>query len=133
MLCSLISQVVPRSLEGLDGDPFLQSLIGKQVADLEKNVQRLTGKTIFETEGWKRIPGCFRFMESFGLNPEDFELVAQKVIHPNIRGFNRFVAEVKNDPNCSAPDLNTQMIDTSMRTYIVSCFYILFNYLFIFY
>ena len=120
MLCSLISQVVPRSLEGLDGDPFLQSMIGQQVTNLEKNVQRLTGKTIFETEGWKRIPGCLYFMISFGLNPEHFELVAEKVIHPNIRGFNRFVAEVENDPNCEAPDLNKQMIDTPLPTYIVS-------------
>ena len=75
---------------------------------------------MFETEGWKRIPGCFYFMESFGLNSEHFELVAEKVIHPNIRGFNRFVAEIKNDPNCEAPELNTQMIDTTLKTYIVS-------------
>ena len=56
MLAALISQVVPRSLEGLDGDSLLQSLIRKQVTDLEKNVRKLTGKTMFQTEGWKRIP-----------------------------------------------------------------------------
>ena len=86
MLCSLIAQVVPRSLEGLDNDQFLRSMICKQATILEESIGKLVGKTMFETEGWKRIPGCFRFMESFGLNPEHFELVAEKVIHPNSRG-----------------------------------------------
>ena len=51
MLTNLIAQVVPRSLEGLDGDPFLQSFIRKQVTDFEMAIEKLTGKTIFETEG----------------------------------------------------------------------------------
>ncbi len=118
MLSCLISQVVPRSLEGLDGDPFLKSLIRKQVTDLEKNVQKLTGKTMFQTEGWKRIPGCLFFMQSFGLNPEDFELVAEKVIHPNSRGFNRFISDLQNDPHCDLhPELVNLKVDSSKNFY----------------
>ena len=110
MMTNLISQVVSRRC-----DP-------SRPETLEQKVQKMTGNT--ET-GWKQIPGCLHFMESIGINPEDFELVAEKVIHPNIRGFNRFVVELENDPNCSAPDLNIEMIDTNLRTYIVSCVTIL--------
>ena len=121
MFSSLIAQVVPRSLEGLDGDRFIQSMIGKQATDLEKLVGKLTGKTMFETEGWKRIPGCNYFMESFCLNPEHFELVAEKVIHPNSRGFDRFISDLQNDPNCFChPDVANQKVDPSLSTFIVS-------------
>ena len=40
MLASLLANVIPRSLEGLDGDPFLQSVIKKQPTDLEKIVSK---------------------------------------------------------------------------------------------
>merc|ERR1712130_648947 len=119
MLCSLLAHVVPRSLEGLDDDQFIQSMIGKQAKNLEKSIGKLTGKTMFETEGWKRIPGCFFFMESFGLNPEHFELVAEKVIHPNSRGFDRFISDLQNDPHSTLhPQLATQSVDSSLRTFI---------------
>ena len=49
MLANLISQVIPRSLQGLDGDGFLQSLIEKQITDFEKALMKLTRKTMFET------------------------------------------------------------------------------------
>ena len=121
MLASLLANVIPRSLEGLDRDPFQQSLIHKQPTDLEKIVSKLTKKSLFETEGWKRILGCLRFMESFRLNPDHFELLAEKVIHPNSRGFNAFVQDIQKDPDCLIhPELTNQIVDPTLRSYIVS-------------
>ena len=121
MLSSLTAHVIPRSLEGLDGDPFRHSMIGKQATDLERAVEKLTRKTMFETEGWKRIPGCLRFMESFQLNPEHFELIAEKIIHPNSRGFSRFIAGLQNDRHCFPhPQLVNPRVDPNCRTFRVS-------------
>ena len=76
---------------------------------------------MFETEGWKRIPGCLRFMKSFGLNPEHFELVAEKVIHPNSRGFDRFLEELYDDLNCEVSSkLTNQKLGKIRQNYFVS-------------
>ena len=124
MLASLLGNVIPRSLEGLDGDPFLQSVIKKQTTDLEKIVSKLTKKSLFETEGWKRVPGCFYFMESFRLNPDHFELVAEKVIHQNSRGLDKFLDQVFNDLDCKPSSQLTDQKETfptgNPRNYIVS-------------
>ena len=121
MLVSLMANVIPRSLEGLDGDAFRQTMIKKQASYLDDLIQKLTGKTLFETEGWKRVMGCFRFMESFRLNPDHFELVTEKVIHPNSRGFNTFVKDLQNDPDCDVhPELANRSVNSSLRSYIVS-------------
>ncbi len=121
MLSSLIAQVIPRSLEGLDGDAFLQSLIKKQATDLERAVQKLTKRTLFETEGWKRIFGCVKFMESFELDPEHFELLAEKVIHPNTRGFDRFLEDIYDDIECAASQqLKDRKFNENLRNYFVS-------------
>ena len=99
MLSNLIANVNPRSLEGLDGDGFLNSLIIKQPALLDTVVQRLVRRTLLETEGWRRIPGLVHFFKAFGLDHRHYELAAYRVPHPNSVGFNKFQARLRIDSN----------------------------------
>ena len=91
------------------------------MTDLEKIVAKLTKKSLFEKEGWKRVPGYYRFMESFRLNPFHFQLVAEKVIHSYSRGFDTFVVDLQNNPDCNVhPELANESVDATLRNYIVS-------------
>ena len=94
MLAGFINNVNPRSFEGLDGDTIRQSKISKQTAILSKVVDRLVSKSMFETEGWKRIYGVFRFFEAFNLDIENFELEAVKVSHPMSVGNRHFQKKI---------------------------------------
>ena len=105
-LSNLIGNVNVRSFAGLDGDYAKASALGKQVAQLDRLLGRLTSPTLFEVAGWKRILGVVKMFEAFSsddeiLNPEDYELVARKVSHPNSIGIETFQNEM-----IKAADLN---------------------------
>ena len=97
MLANLICSVCPRSLEGVGGDGFAQSLIAKQPAMIEKVMERLRDGTLFEVPGWRRIIGCLKLLEAFGINPEHFKLSVEKVSHPNSAGFREFQSQLMLD------------------------------------
>ena len=71
-------------------------------------MKRLTSGTLFEAEGWKRILGAVKLMESFKLDPAKYELRAERVFHPNsainrpflekIRGMEGIVTDVDQWP-----------------------------------
>ena len=90
MLSNLIGNVNPTSFFGLDGDTLQKSSIAKQATQLDKVIGRLTSKTLLEDFGWKRILGAVKFLESFGLNPDHYDLEAVKVSHPNSAGIPLF-------------------------------------------
>ncbi len=132
MLTNLICNVCPRSLEGLAGDGFIQSLIMKQPALVEKVFERLQLKSLFEMEGWRRITGCTKFMESFGINPEHYELTIERVSHPNSAGSPEFQEQLKWDKRKKIveteegtlspfPTMNrTFVVRNSINTFLVS-------------
>ena len=97
MLSNLIGNVNPTSFFGLDGDTLRKSSIAKQATRLDKVIDRLTSKTLLEDFGWKRILGAVKFLESFGLNPDHYDLEAVKVSHPNSAGIPLFQEGILRD------------------------------------
>ncbi len=105
-ISNIIGNVNPRAFAGLDGNYASQSTLAKQTAYIDKLLDRLKSPSMFECVGWKRILGVVKMFEAFGLDPEEFELVARKTSHPTSIGIPRFLAEIikaktlkENDPN----------------------------------
>ena len=115
MMAAFINNVNPRSFEGLDGDTIRGSKMLKQSAIMEKVINRLTSKTMFETNGWKRIYGVSKFFEAFELNPENYELEAVKVTHPIAVGNRSFQDEIMTDKN--AGNIETGMTASFLETH----------------
>ena len=122
MLAGFINNVNPRSFEGLDGDGIRKSKLEKQTAILTTVITRLTSKTMFETNGWKRIYSVLRLFEAFELNPENYELEAEKVTHPIAVGNRSFQEEIMADKN--AGKIQTGMtkcfFETHQKTFKVN-------------
>ena len=122
MLAGFINNVNPRSLDGLDGDRFRKLKMANQAAYLDKVINRLTSKTMFETNGWKRIYGVIKFFEAFELDPEDYELEAMKVTHPIAVGNRTFQQEIMVEKE--AGNLETSMTEVKCgshrRTFTVN-------------
>ena len=115
MLAGFINNVNPRSFEGLDGDTIRECKILKQAAVMEKVINRLTSKTTFESNGWKRIYGVLRFFEAFELDLETYELGAVKVTHPIAVGNRAFQDEIMADKN--ARNVETGMTRAFLETH----------------
>jgi len=47
-------------------------------------INRLSGATIFEVEGWKRITNLVQRFRNYNVNSDDVELLFKKVYHPHI-------------------------------------------------
>ena len=54
----------------------------EQVIEVNKLGERLTNPTIFEVEGWKRIPFFLKAFEIFGFDPDSAKLSLEKVDLP---------------------------------------------------
>jgi len=65
MLKGFVNCVNPRSICGVNGDDVNQREIKNQFSSIEKCVARLTSKSFFQVEGWKRILGIRRYLEAF--------------------------------------------------------------------
>jgi len=139
MLAGFINNVNPRSFEGLDGDGIQKSEMWKQTANFKKVINRLVSKTIFETNGWKRIYGVLRFFEAFGLDPENYELEAVKVTHPIAVGNRSFQDEIMADKNSGTiqTGMTGSFLETHQKTFkvnkIFSPFFTLFFHFFYFF
>ena len=61
-----------------------QKEINKQFANVKKCAERLSCKSFFQEEGWKRILGVRRFLEAFDLEKdlESFNLVTKELHVP---------------------------------------------------
>ena len=70
----------PRSLCGTNGTDLNKREINKQYATIQKCAERLSCKSFFQEEGWKRILGVRRFFEAFDLDRdmESFNLVTKE-------------------------------------------------------
>ena len=62
-----------------------------------KVVDRLTSKTLFDTNGWRRIPAVHKYFKAFDLEINHFTLEAIPVHHPNSRGLRTFQEEIIKD------------------------------------
>ena len=82
---------------------------------METVINRLTSKTTFETNGWKRIYGVLRFFQAFELNPENYELEALKVTHPIAVGNRSFQDEIMADKH--AGNIETGMTRAFLETH----------------
>ena len=131
MMAGFINNVNPRSFEGLDGDTFRKSKLLKQSAIMETVINRLTSKTIFETNGWKRIYGVLRFFEAFELDPENYELEAVKVTHPIAVGNRSFQDEIMADKNDGKVQTNMtgSFLETHQKTFQVKGKYKIYLYI----
>ena len=73
-----------------------QKEIKKQVATIEKCVGRLSCKSFFQEEGWKRILGVRRFLEAFDLDRdiESFNLVTKEFHIPISAVLSPFIPDI---------------------------------------
>jgi len=115
MMAGFINNVNPRSFEGLDGDVIKKSKMRKQTGNFRKVINRLISKTMFETNGWKRIIGVLRFFKAFELDPENYELEAVKVTHPIAVGNRSFQEEILADKNAGI--IQTGMTECFLETH----------------
>jgi len=97
------------------------SKINKQPAIMCNVINRLTSKSTFEAEGWKRIYGVMKFFEAFDLTPDDFELEAIKVTHPIAIGNRIFQEKVLDDKNQGTVEtsMNTAFFEVHQKTFKV--------------
>ena len=78
----LLYYLSPRSLSGTNGSDLNQKEIKRQLSNLKKCAERLSCKSFFQEEGWKRILGVRRFFEAFDLDMNSFKLVVKEFIIP---------------------------------------------------
>ena len=126
-ISNIIGNVNPRAFAGLDGNYVSQSTLEKQTAIIDKLLDRLTSASMFECVGWKRILGVVKMFEAFGLDPEEFELVARKTSHPTSIGIPKFQEEIikaknleENDPNKVETKMDEPWFKLENTNFVVS-------------
>ena len=79
-LVNFIGNVNPRSYQGLfkSVDPDDYSIL-KQTAVIKTVIERMTKRTTFETEGWKRILAVREVFDEFKLNIENYKMEVETV------------------------------------------------------
>jgi len=78
--------------------PRSYSNFSKQSAITETVIARLVSKTAFEIEGWKRILPVREMFEKINLKIDDFELIYEKVNHPNSHAVNPVLEKLGGKP-----------------------------------